>query len=94
MAFVIDPAIVVDRFDCKFPPLARNGGITVNREYRGHCIQLTCHRLWDAVIVDTETGVMLPTKATALLREGRGVAIARACKLIDLYVEAGYCGTA
>lgn len=66
----------------------------MNREYRGHSIHLTCHRLWDAVIVDAETGVMLPTKATALLREGRWVAIARAYKLIDLYVEAGDYGTA
>lgn len=54
--------------------------------YRGHCITITRTRLWDAVIVEAATGVVLPTKATAMLDEGRSVAIARACDLIDLYV--------
>lgn len=54
--------------------------------YRGHCITITRTRFWDAVIVEAETGAVLPTKATAMLDEGRLVAIARACELIDLYV--------
>jgi len=57
--------------------------------YRGHCITITRTRFWDAVIVEAETGTVLPTKATALLHEGRLVAIARACQLIDLYVGGG-----
>ena len=54
--------------------------------YRGHSIQVTRTRFWDAVIVEAESGNVLPTKATAQLHEGRSVAIARACELIDLYV--------
>lgn len=61
----------------------------MTENYRGHSIQVTRTRFWDAVIVEAETGLILPTKATALLREGRSVAIARACELIDLYVDAG-----
>jgi hypothetical protein len=60
------------------------GGLT--EKYRGHSIQVTRTRSWDAVIVEAETGIVLPTKATAQLHEGRSVAIARACELIDLYV--------
>lgn len=60
------------------------GGLT--ETYRGHSITITRTRFWDAVIVEAETGIVLPTKATAMLDEGRQVAIARACELIDLYV--------
>lgn len=56
--------------------------------YRGHSIQVTRARFWDAVITEAETGIVLPTKATALLHEGRLIAIARACELIDLYLDA------
>ena len=58
----------------------------MTENYRGHSIQITRARLWDAVIVEAETGIVLPTKATAMLHEGRSVAMARACELIDLYV--------
>ena len=54
--------------------------------YRGHRITITRTRVWDAIIVEVETGMVLPTKATAMLHEGRLVAIARAHDLIDLYV--------
>jgi hypothetical protein len=56
--------------------------------YRGHRIQLVRARLWDAIIVDTATGATLPTKACALLQEGRAVAVSRARELIDLYLGA------
>lgn len=56
--------------------------------YRGHCIRVTRARFWDAVITHAESGVILPTKATAALEEGASVAIARACQLIDLYLDA------
>ncbi len=60
----------------------------MTENYRGHSIQITCARLWDAVIIEAETGIVLPTKATAQLHEGRSVAVARACELIDLYLDA------
>jgi len=55
--------------------------------YRGHSITVTRTSLWDAIIVEAETGIVLPTKATARLSEGRSVAVARACELIDLYMN-------
>jgi len=58
----------------------------LTENYRGHSIRVTRTRLWDAVIIEAETGIVLPTKATAQLHEGRSVVIARACELIDLYV--------
>ena len=60
----------------------------LTENYRGHSIEVTCARLWHAVITEAETGIVLPTKATAQLDEGRAVAVARACDLIDLYVNA------
>lgn len=60
----------------------------MTENYRGHSIQITRARLWDAVIIEAETGIVLPTKATAQLHEGRSVAVARACELIDLYMDA------
>jgi hypothetical protein len=60
----------------------------LSENYRGHSIQVTRTRCWDAVIVEASSGVVLPTKATAQLDEGRSVAIARACELIDIYVDA------
>ena len=58
----------------------------MTENYRGHSIRVTQSRFWDAVIIEAETGTVLPTKATAMLHEGRSVAVARACELIDLYV--------
>lgn len=64
-------------------------GLAVLTEtYRGHSIRVSRARFWDAVITHAETGVTLPTKATAGLEEGASVAIARACELIDLYLDA------
>lgn len=60
----------------------------MTENYRGHSIEVTQSRIWDAVIVEAETGIVLPTKATAQLHEGRSVAVARACELIDLYLDA------
>ena len=60
----------------------------MTENYRGHSIQVTRTRFWDAVIVEARTGIVLPTKATAQLHEGRSVAVARACELIDLYIDA------
>jgi hypothetical protein len=57
----------------------------LTEHYRGHTIQVTRTGCWDAVIVEAMTGIVLPTKATAQLHEGRSVAVARACELIDLY---------
>ena len=39
------------------------------------------------MLIELETGTTLPTKATALMREGRGVALARAQHLIDIYLD-------
>ena len=61
----------------------------MTENYRGHSIQITRERFWDAIIVDVETGIVFPTKATAQLHEGRSVAIARACELIDIYLDVG-----
>ena len=60
------------------------GGLTEN--YRGHSIRITRTRFWDAIIIEDETGIVLPTKATAHLNEGRAVLVARARELIDLYM--------
>ena len=60
----------------------------MTENYRRQSIQVTPARFWDAVITEAETGIVLPTKPTALLHEGRLIAIARACELIDLYLDA------
>jgi hypothetical protein len=60
----------------------------VREVYRGHAIDLSCSRLWSAVLTDLATGAMLPTKATALLHEGGEVALGRGRKLVDLYIDA------
>ncbi len=59
----------------------------MTEHYRGHRIPLTRTRCWDAVIVEVATGIVMPTKATAQLSEGQFVAVARACELIDLYID-------
>ena len=61
----------------------------MTEHYRGHRIDLARTRFWEAVIVEAETGITLPTKATALLKEGRSVALRRACHLVDLYLGSG-----
>jgi len=56
--------------------------------YRGYTIRLTQGLSWHAVLVEPETGAVLPTMATALLFEGATVAAARARRLIDIYADA------
>ena len=56
--------------------------------YRGYTISITRSVRWDAVLIETATGLVLPTKATALLGEGRSIAILRARALVDLYANA------
>ncbi len=59
----------------------------MTEHYRGHRILLTRTANWDAIIVEVASGIVLPTKATAQLREGRSVAVTRACELIDVYID-------
>lgn len=64
----------------------------MDESYRGYTIRLKRTAIWHAVLVDAATGTVLPTMATALLREGRGVALQRAIGLVDVYcrgLEAG-----
>jgi len=56
-------------------------------DYRGHLIRIERSAGWSAVITELSTGAELPTKATALSREGRQVALARARQLIDVYAD-------
>ena len=60
----------------------------VDETYRGYTIRVTRNVRWDAILVDMATGTVLPTKATALMREGRTIAIDRARALIDIYAKA------
>lgn len=39
------------------------------------------------MLFELESGTMLPTKATALMREGRTIVLERAQELVDLYVD-------
>ena len=60
----------------------------VQEVYRGHAIDLSRSTQWSAVVTEIATGEILPTKATALLREGETVALKRGRQLVDLYIEA------
>ena len=62
--------------------------------YRGHAIDLSCSTLWSAVLTEVASGIVLPTKATALLREGKTAALRRGRRLVDLYIEANAKGEA
>ncbi len=64
------------------------GDYALDDSYRGYTIRVTRAAHWHAVLIEPGTGAVLPTKATALLREGRGVAMDRARNLIDLYATA------
>jgi hypothetical protein len=57
----------------------------LDETYRAYTIRVTRTARWDAILVEPVTGAVLPTKATASLHEGRGVALTRARALIDLY---------
>lgn len=64
------------------------GDYVLDDSYRGYIIRVTRAAQWHAILLEPGTGAVLPTKATALLREGRGVAMERARKLVDLYATA------
>lgn len=64
------------------------GDYALDDSYRGYTIRVTRAAQWHAILLEPGTGAVLPTKATALLREGRGIALDRARKLIDLYAAA------
>ncbi len=64
------------------------GDYALDDSYRGYTIRVTRAAQWHAILLEPGTGAVLPTKATALLREGRGIAMDRACKLVDIYVTA------
>lgn len=86
---MIEPDLVPTHYGCQFADGRTLGVGGLTERYRGHCIEVTRSRLWDAVIIEAETGIVFPTKATAQLHEGCLVAIARAHDLIDLYVDVG-----
>ena len=56
--------------------------------YRGYTIRITRTTRWDAVLIEAATGQVMPTKSTALFREGRDVAIVRARALVEIYANA------
>lgn len=60
----------------------------MNDTYRGFAIRLERGASWRATIVETQTGALLPTMATALMHEGADVALRRARKLVDIYADA------
>ena len=60
----------------------------LDETYRGYTIRMTRSLSWHAVLVEPGTDIVLPTMATALLREGPAVALSRARKLIDIYADA------
>jgi hypothetical protein len=64
------------------------GDYALDDSYRGYTIRVTRAAQWHAILLEPGTGAVLPTKATALLREGRGIAMDRARKLVDIYVTA------
>lgn len=64
------------------------GDYALDDSYRGYIIRVTRAAQWHAILLEPSTGAVLPTKATALLREGRGMAMERARKLVDLYAAA------
>ena len=73
---------------CNCTPHHSAGDHLLDDSYRGYTIRITRTTRWDAVLVETATGLIMPTKATSLLREGREVAIVRARALVDLYANA------
>ncbi len=64
------------------------GDYALDDSYRGYTIRVTRAAQWHAILMEPGTGAVLPTKATALLREGRGVALERARPLVDIYAAA------
>lgn len=64
------------------------GDYALDDSYRGYTIRITRSVRWDAVLVEAATGEVMPTKATALLSEGRSIAVIRARSFIDIYANA------
>ena len=62
--------------------------MALNETYRGFAIRLEKAGSWHAKIVETSTGAMLPTMATALFHEGHAAALFRARRLVDIYADA------
>ena len=60
----------------------------MDETYRGYTIRLTRSLSWHAVLVEPGTRAVLPTMATALIDEGRAIAVNRARMLIDIYADA------
>ena len=57
----------------------------MNLEYRGFCICVDDRG--SCVVVELETGVLLPTKIVAGSQESQQTLVARACHLVDIYAE-------
>lgn len=64
------------------------GEYVLDDSYRGYTIRITCTTRWDAVLIEAATGLVMPTKVTSLLRDGRDAALLRARALIDVYANA------
>jgi hypothetical protein len=82
-------AIAAPKLPCSGTPLmVRDGsGDGVQYEYRGHGIELVEIDGWSALLIDLETGVLLPTKVIADPGESRGEVARRAHHLIDIYID-------
>ena len=65
--------------------------MSLTESYRGFAIRLERAGSWQAKIVETSTGALLPTMATALVHEGQAAALLRARKLVDIYADALDC---
>jgi hypothetical protein len=71
-----------------FWPYNYAGDYVLDDSYRGYTIRVTRAARWHAILLEPGTGAVLPTKVTATLREGRGIAMERAQKLVDIYAAA------
>lgn len=60
----------------------------LQERYRGHEIRFVDSGSWSAELVETASGALLPTKATASISEGMSICSARARLLIDRYLDA------
>jgi hypothetical protein len=59
----------------------------VQEHYRGHEIRFVDSGSWSAMLVETASGTLLPTKATASISEGISICSARARLLVDRYLD-------
>ena len=86
---VIAPPFLIVLEQCTVIRRANGVGLEmpVDEQYRGHAIRISRSSMWHAVLVELDSGTILPTKATALMREGRTVALERAQELVDIYID-------